>query len=111
MFEWLIDIINFLASHNLAFRGHRESLNLGIRRNSGNFIDLFKLLSKYDLTLKDFQRINEKQVAQNDLSYDNQNELITLMSKTVIDEIINRVKQAKYFTFLLDCTRDASRVE
>ncbi|GFV84582.1 zinc finger MYM-type protein 1 [Trichonephila clavipes] len=33
------------------------------------------------------------------------------MSKSVIEEIIHRVKQAKYYTFLLDCTRDVSRVE
>ena len=34
-----------------------------------------------------------------------------MISKTVIDEIIHRVKQAKYYAFLLDCTIDASRVE
>ncbi|GFY02961.1 zinc finger MYM-type protein 1 [Trichonephila clavipes] len=33
------------------------------------------------------------------------------MSKSVIEEIIHRVKQAKYYAFLLDCTRDVSRVE
>ena len=69
------------------------------------------MLSKYDLTLKNLKRINEKQIARNYLSHDIQNELITLMSKTVIDEIMHRVKQAKYYGFLLDCTRHASRVE
>ncbi|GFV98422.1 zinc finger MYM-type protein 1 [Trichonephila clavipes] len=33
------------------------------------------------------------------------------MSKSVIEEIIHRVIQAKYYAFLLDCTRDVSRVE
>ncbi|GFV73762.1 zinc finger MYM-type protein 1 [Trichonephila clavipes] len=33
------------------------------------------------------------------------------MSKSVIEEIIHRVKQAKHYAFLLDCTRDGSRVE
>ncbi|GFW66528.1 zinc finger MYM-type protein 1 [Trichonephila clavipes] len=81
-------------------------------RHSGNFIDLFKLLSKYDLTLREhMQRINEKQLTQHYLSHDIQNELIALMSKSVIEEIIHRVKQAKYYAFLLDCTRDVSRVE
>ena len=55
--------------------------------------------------------MNEKQISQSYLSHDIQNELIALMPKTVIDEIIHRVKQAKYYGFLLDCTRDASRVE
>ncbi|KAF2879931.1 hypothetical protein ILUMI_26260 [Ignelater luminosus] len=112
LFERLTDIINYLASHNLAFRAHRESLNLNNSGNSGNFIDLFKLLSKYDLTLREhLQRINEKQLNQHYLSHDIQNELITLMSKSVIDEIIHRVKQAKYYTFLLDCTRNVNRIE
>ncbi|GFX61042.1 zinc finger MYM-type protein 1 [Trichonephila clavipes] len=33
------------------------------------------------------------------------------MSKSVIEEIIHRVKQAKYYAFLLDCASDVSRVE
>lgn len=44
LFERLTNIINYLASNNLAFRAHREFFNNG---NSGNFIDLFMLLSKY----------------------------------------------------------------
>ncbi|GFV07580.1 TTF-type domain-containing protein [Trichonephila clavipes] len=93
-------------------RAHRESLELNDSRHSGNFMDLFKLLSKYDLTLREhMQSINEKQLTQHYLSHDIQNELIALMSKSVIEEIIHRVKQAKYYAFLLDCTRDVSRVE
>lgn len=113
LFERLIDIINFLASHNMAFRGHRESLKTDENtKNSGNFIDLFKLMSKYDPTLqKHINRINSKQLAHHYLSHDIQNELITLMSNTVISEVIGRIKEAKYYSFLLDCTRDCSRVE
>lgn len=81
--ERLIDIIDFLASHNLAFRGHRESLKTGDEsslRNSGNFIDLFKLISKYDPTLREhMRRINNEQLAHHYLSHDIQNELIILM--------------------------------
>ncbi|GFX20393.1 zinc finger MYM-type protein 1 [Trichonephila clavipes] len=108
----MIAIINYLASHNLSFRAHRECLKLNDSRHSGNFIDLFKLLSKYVLALREhMQRINEKQLTQHYLSPDIQNELIALMSKSVIEEIIHRVKQAKYYSFLLDCTRVVSRVE
>ncbi|GFW81322.1 TTF-type domain-containing protein [Trichonephila clavipes] len=93
-------------------KAHRESLKLNDSRHSGNFIDLFKLLSKYDLTLREpKQRINEKKLTQRYLSHDIQIELIALMSKSVIEEIIHRVKQAKCYAFLLDCTRDVSRVE
>ncbi|XP_060866247.1 uncharacterized protein LOC132941980 [Metopolophium dirhodum] len=112
LFEKLINVINFLASHNLSFRGHRESMKLDDSNNSGNFIDLLKLLSKYDHSLQNhFQLINEKQLAQHYLSHDIQNELIKLMSKKVIEEIISKVKLVKYYAFMLDCTRDISRVE
>ncbi|GFX23778.1 zinc finger MYM-type protein 1 [Trichonephila clavipes] len=108
----MIDIINYLASHNLSFRAHRESLKLNDGRHSGNFIDLFELLSKYDLTLREhMQCINENQLTEHYLSHDFQNELIALMSKSVVEEIIHRVKQAKYYAFLLDYTREVSRVE
>ncbi|XP_026482646.1 uncharacterized protein LOC113390515 [Ctenocephalides felis] len=62
LFERMIDVINYLAVHNLSFRGHRESLKFSNRRNSDNFIDLFKLLSKSDSTLRveHMHRINEK---------------------------------------------------
>ncbi|GFW36432.1 zinc finger MYM-type protein 5 [Trichonephila clavipes] len=43
LFERMIDIINYLASHNLSFSAHRESLKLNDSRHSGNFIDLFKV--------------------------------------------------------------------
>lgn len=102
----LVDIINYLASHNLAFRGLRESFNLEHSGNSGNFIDLFKLLSKYDLTLRDhLNRINEKQLNQHYLSPQIQNEFISLMSQTILNEIIGKIKQTKYYAIMLDCTR------
>ncbi|GFV83735.1 TTF-type domain-containing protein [Trichonephila clavipes] len=65
LFERLIDIINFLANHNLTFRGHKESFktNEGTK-NFENFLDLFKLISKYDPTLrKHINRIDNKQLA------------------------------------------------
>jgi len=112
LFERLIDIINYLASHNLAFRGHRESLDPDHIRNSGNFIDLFKLLSKYDLTLRNhLNRINEKNLNNHYLSPQIQNELISLMSQAIVNEVIGQIKKAKYYAIMLDCTRDISRVE
>ncbi|XP_051168857.1 zinc finger MYM-type protein 1-like [Leptopilina boulardi] len=92
VFQRLVDVINFLASHNLAFRGHRES--------------------KYDHVLSEhLQNFNEKKIRQSYMSPEIQNELITLMSKSLIDKVIEKVKQAKYFAFMLDCTRDVSRTE
>lgn len=58
--ERLLAIVNFLASHNLAFRGHREKLtsDSGSSETSGNFIDLVKLIARFDPVL----RLHLKQV-------------------------------------------------
>ncbi|GFY12040.1 TTF-type domain-containing protein [Trichonephila clavipes] len=68
LFERLIDIKNFLDYHNnLTFRGHRESLKIDEgTKNSVNFIGLFKLISKYDPTLrKHINCIDNKQLVTN----------------------------------------------
>lgn len=92
LFEKLINVIHFLASHNLSFRRHRESLKLDDSNNSENLIDLLKLLFKYDHSLQNhFQLINEKQLAQHYLCHDIQNQLIKLMSKKSIEEIISKL--------------------
>jgi hypothetical protein len=51
LLERLISITQCLASHNLAFGGHRETLSLDSPQNSGNLIDLVKLLLIYEPVL------------------------------------------------------------
>ncbi|GFY23856.1 TTF-type domain-containing protein [Trichonephila clavipes] len=101
LFERLNDIINFLDYRNLTFRGHRESLKTDEdTKNSGNFIDLSKLISKCDPTLREHtNRIDNKQLAHHYLNHDIQNELITIMSNTVTNEVIGRIKEAQYYSF------------
>ena len=43
----IVDVILYLVKQNLSLRGHRESLDED--GNHGNFLELIKLLSKYDL--------------------------------------------------------------
>jgi hypothetical protein len=57
-FTGKISITQFLASHNLAFRGRRETISFHSAQNSGHFIHFVKLLSKYDPILREhFRRI------------------------------------------------------
>lgn len=108
--ERLLAIINFLASHNLAFRGHDEDLSKD--NSSGNFLDLVKLISRFDPVLREHvSNVLDKPTRNHYLSKTIQNELIEIMALHVKNKIIEKVKNNKYYSIILDCTRDISRVE
>ncbi|KAK5647820.1 hypothetical protein RI129_002712 [Pyrocoelia pectoralis] len=95
----ILDIISFLGKQNLALRGHREGNPFESTQNKGNFLELVKLLSKYDPVLKEHTlRIQLGGAAQPSyLSPKVQNEFINLLGEQVRRRIIQRVKEAKYF--------------
>jgi len=107
----LLAIVKFLASHNLSFRGHEEKMDTP--NSSGNFLDLVKLLAQFDPVLREHVgRVLDKSIPRNHyLSKTTQNELIEIMASHVKSKIIEKVKKNKYFSIILDCTRDISRVE
>lgn len=107
----LLDAALFLAKQNLAFRGHRESLDGAA--NAGNFLELVKLIAKYDPVMREHLasvRLSAKPTTSY-LSPEVQNEFITLMAKHVRTEIIKQVKVAKYFAVLFDSTPDISHTD
>ncbi|KAJ0170969.1 hypothetical protein K1T71_013741 [Dendrolimus kikuchii] len=101
--ERLLAIVNFLASHNLGFRGHREY---------GNFIDLVKLIARFDPVLRlHLQQVKDKTINDHYIGKNIQNELIQLMASHVKTKIVEKIINNKYYSIILDCTRDVSRVE
>ncbi|PVH63800.1 hypothetical protein PAHAL_2G109400 [Panicum hallii] len=80
----IVGIVKFLAKHNLAFRG-------------------IEMLAEFDPVIQEHVRriINEE----------TQNELIHLLASAIKSEIIKKIKSAKYFSAILDCTPDASHQE
>ena len=107
--ERLIDIVIFLGERNLAFRGSDETL--GSSQN-GNFLGLFELLAKRDPVLNELQnRIIRHKTNQHYLSKSIQNELINLVAKETENALLTQLKQAKYYSIILDCTPDISHQE
>ncbi|XP_065658955.1 zinc finger MYM-type protein 1-like [Hydra vulgaris] len=94
---------------NLAFRGSDTAIG---SKSNGNFLGVFELLAKYDTVLNELmQRIQDKETKEHYLSNDTQNELIRLLAREIESKNLSKVKKAKYYSVILDCTPDVSHKE
>ncbi|KAJ8031904.1 Zinc finger MYM-type protein 1 [Holothuria leucospilota] len=114
----LLDATLYLAKKNLPLRGHRETLPStrqtqytcgGKVQNEGNFLELVKLLSKYDGILAN--HIATAQMNASYLSPQIQKEFISTLASNVRSSIISEVKSAHYYGVILDSTIDISHVD
>ncbi|XP_023210058.1 uncharacterized protein LOC111612994 [Centruroides sculpturatus] len=108
--ERMMSIVFFLAGNNLSFRGSSGCEAL-YTPNNGNFLGLVQLLGKFDsVMMEHLRRIVNKETYVHYFGKHIQNELIGLLGSEVQNKNLNRVKSS-YFSIILDCTPDVSRVE
>ncbi|XP_064423027.1 zinc finger MYM-type protein 1-like [Latimeria chalumnae] len=103
----IVDAVLFCAKNNLGLRGSTDMIG---NPNSGIFLNLLELISKYNPQLAS-HIASHKKGSTTYFSPTTQNEFINLLGSTVRREIISRIKQAKYFSIVFDCTPDVSHKE
>jgi hypothetical protein len=109
VFYMILLIVQFLGEHNIAFRGTNCKL---YQDNNGNLLGLVQMLAKFDPLMKvHVDQITNDQTRDHYLVTSIQNDLITLLATVIRSKIIEKVKKAKYFSVILDCTPDVSHQE
>lgn len=105
----LIAVIQYLAQHNIAFRGKSSTI---FTPNNGNFLGLIETFAKFDHILQEhLRKIKDKVTHVHYLGWCSQNQFIDLIAKRILSEILSKLRRAKYYSIILDCTSDYSHEE
>jgi len=106
--ERILDVTMMLPTCNLAFRGSKENIE-DEDSNKGNFLSVIALLAKYDPILS--ESLAQPAGSIKYLSHQIQNEVISLLGQEVHDNIVRNIKDAPFFSFILDTTQDESKID
>jgi predicted nucleotidyltransferase len=102
----IIAVVKSFGKNSLAFRGQNEEI---YQENNEIFLSLIEMIAKFDPVMQEHIRcIKDGEIHNHYLGHNIQNELVHLLATKVKGSIIEKVREAKYFSIILDCTLNAS---
>lgn len=106
----VVSVVKFLSARGLPFRGDDQKLG---STSNGLFLGCLELISEFDPFLAQHMTKygNKGRGSTSYLSSDICSEFIDVMSKRVLQEILKEIKQARYFSLIIDSTPDASHTD
>lgn len=107
----VVAVVKSLAAAGLPLRGHIE--RFGSSHNCGNFIMCAELISEFDPFLASHisKYGNPGQGHTSYLSSSTYEQFLKIMSCKVTEEIVKKIKAAKYFSLVIDSTPDIAHVD
>lgn len=109
IFVRIVDVVRTLAMCSLPFRGHREDISKTGQPQSGNFLNIINLLSRYDSLLK--AHITSEKSRSKYLHHDFQNQMISLLADSVVQSLLSKINSCPFYSIIVDTTQDLSKVD
>ncbi|XP_029347739.1 uncharacterized protein LOC100568464 isoform X2 [Acyrthosiphon pisum] len=106
----VVAVVKRLSSRGLAFRGTTSKIGCN---NNGNFLMALELLAEFDPFLSNHLETygNPGKGNTSYISYNIYEQFINIMSKQVLNTIIQEVKASRYFSISVDSTPDISHID
>ncbi|CAH1104538.1 unnamed protein product [Psylliodes chrysocephalus] len=108
--ERIVEVIRFLCSRGLAFSGSNQIIG---NKHNGNYLGCIELLAKFNPILQQhlFNYANKGTGNVSYLSTKICDEFVKILGNNVRTAIINELKDAKYYSIIVDSTPDIAHID